>query len=206
LVVVLGLTGYAVGQATTAKPTTLCAKKSSGALRLPKNGKCARAETKFQVNQVVPGKPGTPGTNGSPGANGAPGRDATPADFAGEPTTLVAAAPAAGGQCAAVARFCTGGNGWLWRNLAGRQAVGFWKDRGGVVHLEGVAELFGGVGGGQPVAFILPVGYRPSALRTFPTVTTTDLLRHVDVNPDGSVNPALGGAGPAPLDGISFRP
>jgi hypothetical protein len=208
-VVVLGFAGYAVAQSSSAKPATLCAKKSGGALRLAKNGTCKRTETKLRVNQVVTvrGPAGAPGRPGADGAPGAPGRDATPADFAGEATRLVAAAPAVGGQCAAVAQFCTGGNGWSWHNYSnGYQAVGFWKDRAGVVHLEGVAELTGGAGGSQPAAFVLPDGYRPPADRRFTIATTADVLRHVDVHADGRVEPALGGAGAAPLDGISFRP
>jgi hypothetical protein len=208
-VVVLGFAGYAVAQSSSAKPATLCAKKAGGAVRLARDGKCRRSETKLRVNQVVTvrgpaGAAGRPGTDGAPGA---PGRDATPVDFAGEASRVVAGAPSAGGQCAAVAQFCTGGNGWSWRNFGnGYQPVGFWKDRSGVVRLEGVAELTGGVGGAQPAAFVLPDGYRPAADRRFTIVTTADAPRHVDVHADGRVEPALGGGGTAPLDGISFRP
>jgi len=100
-----------------------------------------------------------------------------------------------------------GTNGWFWRNYGnGFAPVGSWKDRGGVVHLEGVAELTSGTGGGQRAAFVLPPAYRPATIRRFAITTTSDFVRHVDVNPDGSVNPALGGAGTAPLDSISFRP
>ncbi|MEA2131127.1 MAG: hypothetical protein QOJ85_4018 [Solirubrobacteraceae bacterium] len=205
-VVVLGFAGYAVAQSSSAKPATLCAKKTGGVLRLARDGKCKRSETKLRVNQVVTVR-GPAGAPGRPGADGAAGRDATPADFAGEPAKLVAGAPGVGGQCAAVAQFCTGGNGWLWRNYGnGYDAVGFWKDRGGVVHLQGVAELTGGAGGGQSAAFILPDGYRPPAARRFTIVSTADTPRHVDVHADGRVEPVLGGAGTAPLDGISFRP
>ena len=205
-VVVLGFAGYAVAQSSSAKPATLCAKKTGGVLRLARDGKCKRSETKLRVNQVVTVR-GPAGAPGRPGADGAAGRDATPADFAGEPAKLVAGAPGVGGQCAAVAQFCTGGNGWLWRNYGnGYDAVGFWKDRSGVVHLQGVAELTGGAGGGQSAAFILPDGYRPPAARRFTIVSTADTPRHVDVHADGRVEPVLGGAGTAPLDGINFRP
>lgn len=150
---------------------------------------------------------GDQGVAGAVGAPGAPGKDATPADFAGEPTNVVADAALSGGQCAAVSQFCTGANGWRWRNYGnGYQSVGFWKDRGGVVHLEGVAELTGGAGGGQPAVFVLPAAYRPSATRQFAIRSTADTLRYADVRPDGLVIVALGGAGTAPLDGITFRP
>jgi hypothetical protein len=208
-VVVLGFAGYAVAQSSSAKPATLCAKKTGGVLRLARDGKCKRSETKLRVNQVVTvrGPAGAPGRPGADGVPGAAGRDATPADFAGEPARLVAGAPGVGGQCAAVAQFCTGSNGWSWRNYGnGYDAAGFWKDRGGVVHLQGVAELTGGAGGGQSAAFILPDGYRPPAARRFTIVGTADTPGHVDVHADGRVEPVLGGAGTAPLDGISFRP
>ncbi len=157
--------------------------------------------------QERPGLAGVPGPPGPPGPPGVAGKDATPADFAGEPTSSVAAAPAGGGQCAAVAQFCTGSNNWRWRNYGnGYQLVGYWKDRGGVVHLEGVAELFGGAAGGQPAAFILPEGYRPTSIRQFPIRAGADTLRYVEVRPDGQVDPQIGGAGLAPLDGINFRP
>jgi hypothetical protein len=126
----------------------------------------------------------------------------------------VADAPGDPNVCSTVARFCTGSNGWRWRNYGnGFQPVGFWKDAAGVVHLEGVAELFGGSAGGQPPAFILPVGYRPANTRLFPVRSAVDtnpfstaVLRQVVVQPDGTVNPQLGGGGIAPLDGINFRP
>jgi hypothetical protein len=151
------------------------------------------------------------GEKGDTGPPGPPGQDATPADFAGEPTQLVAPA---GTGCTAIAQFCTGANGWSWRNFGnGYQPVGFWKDRGGVVHLEGMAELFGGSGGGQPAAFLLPPGYRPTALRRFtigagvtPGPNDAQVLKHVVIRPTGEVEPELGGGGFAPLDGIAFRP
>ena len=51
--VVLGFAGYAVAQSSSAKPTTLCAKKTGGVLRLARDGKCKRSETKLRVNEVV---------------------------------------------------------------------------------------------------------------------------------------------------------
>ena len=171
-------------------------------------------ELRLAAISALKGDKGDPGAPGAPGAPGPPGADATPADFAGEPGIAVAPAPAGANQCAAVTQFCTGSNNWSWRNFGnGYQTVQFWKDRGGIVHLEGVAELFGGAAGGQPAAFILPAGYRPAAIRRFAIDATADanpntaqVLRVVEVHPDGRVEPELGGAGVAPLDGISFRP
>ncbi|MGN6871249.1 MAG: hypothetical protein ACTHMY_22875 [Solirubrobacteraceae bacterium] len=211
-VATFAFTGVAIAQSGSDPPATLCAKKADGTLRLTRNGKCKRTETRLRVNQVVTvrgpaGSPGPPGPAGTPGATGAPGRDANPADYADEPTTPVAVAPAQANQCSLPAQFCTGGNNWHWRNYGnGYQSVGFWKDRSGVVHLEGVAELFGGSAGSQPAAFILPPAYRPAATRQFPIRAAADTLRYVDVYPDGRVTPQLGGAGIAPLDGIAFRP
>src|SRR6266540_1285157 len=94
-VAVLALAGFAIGQTASDKPATLCAKKLGGSLRLARSGKCKRTETRLRVNRVVT----VTGPTGPPGVDGTPGKDATPADFAGEPTTLVAAAPGTGSQC-----------------------------------------------------------------------------------------------------------
>jgi hypothetical protein len=211
-VAVLAFAGIAVASSASDPAATLCAKKADGALRLARNGRCKPTETRLRVNQVLTvrgpaGPTGPPGRQGSAGSSGTPGKDAAPIDFDGEPTIPVLAAPPEPGQCSVVGQFCTGGNAWRWRNYGdGYQPVGFWKDRGGVVHLEGVAELFGGSGGAQPAAFILPVAYRPVGTRQFPIRADADTLRYVEVRPDGQVRPELGGAGVAPLDGISFRP
>lgn len=177
-----------------------------------------KGDTGARGPQGPPGSRGAPGASGSqgpagaPGPAGPPGKDATPADFAGEPTIAVADAPPESGQCQVPAQFCTGSDGWAWRNYGnGYQPVGFWKDRGAVVHLEGVAELYGGTGGGQPPAFILPAGYRPTAIREFPIRAASppaaaSVLGYVDISPNGEVTPQLGGGGIAPLDGVSFRP
>ena len=181
--------GVAIAQSGSDRPATLCANKIDGTARVSPIGKCKRAENRMRVNQVVTvrgpaGPTVSTGPPGNPGATGAPGKDATPADFAGEPTSPVRATPVQANQCGNTPQFCTGGNNWRWRNYGnGYQPVGFWKDRGGVVRLEGVAELFGGSGGSQPRAFILPAAYRPAATRQFP-IRAADTLRYVDVHPD----------------------
>ena len=183
-----------------------------------KNRSLGLTELQRRAVSALQGEKGDPGATGPPGP---PGRDATPADFAGEATRAIAAAPTADNQCTAIAQFCTGTNDpgglptpWTWRNLgAGWQPGGFWKDRAGVVHLEGLVELFGSSGGGQPPAFILPEGYRPAATRRFTVSgavgtlpTDAQVLRFVDVRPNGQVDPELGGGGFVSLNGISFRP
>ena len=218
LIASLAITGFAVAQSRSDKPVTLCARKSDGTLRLAQNGKCRKSETRLRVNQVGPaGAPGAAGTAGAqgrdgvPGRDGAAGRDATPADFAGEPTIAVAAAPAAQGQCAVVGQFCSGGAGWVWRNFGnGVQPVGFWKDRGGVVHLQGTAEqTSAGPGPRAAAIFVLPDGYRPAARRSFTVrgfVGPSGVLMNIDIDAEGRVRAVPGDGGAVPLDGISFRP
>jgi hypothetical protein len=178
----------------------------------PRGKTGAKGETGPAGSPGAAGPTGPTGPQGAQGAQGPPGKDATPADFAGEATLLAAAAPGAANQCSTPGQFCTGSNGWFWRSYGnGYQPVGYWKDKSGIVHLEGLAELTGGGGGGQPGVFVLPSGYRPSAIREFSirasdTPGGADLIRRVDVRPDGVVMAVLGGGGVAPLEGIAFRP
>ena len=218
LIASLAITGFAVAQSRSDKPATLCARKSDGTLRLAQNGKCRKSETRLRVNQVGPaGAPGAAGTAGAhgrdgvPGRDGAAGRDATPADFAGEPTIAVAAAPAAQGQCAVAGQFCSGGVGWVWRNFGnGLQPVGYWKDRGGVVHCRAPPSRHRrGRAPRAEAIFVLPEGYRPAARRSFTVrgfVGASGVLMNIDIDADGRVRSVPGDGGAVPLDGISFRP
>ena len=215
LVALLAIAGFAVAQPSGDKPVTMCARKSDGTLRLAQNGKCRKREARLRVNQVgsvgTPGAAGAPGTQGVPGRDGLPGRDAAPADLAGEPTIAVAAAPAALSQCAVAGQFCSGGVGWVWRSFGnGLQPVGFWKDRGGVVHLQGTAEqTSSGPGRRAEAIFVLPEGYRPAARRSFTVrgfAGATGVLMNIDIDADGRVRAVPGDGGAVPLDGISFRP
>jgi hypothetical protein len=93
------------------------------------------------------------------------------------------------------------------------QAVRFWKDRGGVVHLEGTAEqTFSGPGMRARAIFLLPAGYRPAARLRFavrgfdPTNADRGALTNVDIDAEGRVAARPGDGGVVPLDGISFRP
>jgi hypothetical protein len=220
LFVALGGTGYAassallpansVGTQQVIDHSLLKADFKAG--QLPAGPRGPRGHAGAKGNPGPKGDTGAAGAQGAAGPTGPAGKDATPADFTGEATVLVAAAPGAADQCSTPGQFCTGGNGWFWRNYGnGYQAVGYWKDKAGVVHLEGLAQLTGGVGGSQPGVFVLPVGYRPTAIREFSirvsdTPTGPDLVKRVDVRPDGVVMPVMGGGGVAPLEGISFRP
>ena len=108
-------------------------------------------------------------------------------------------------------QFCSGGVGWVWRSFGnGLQPVGFWKDRGGVVHLQGTAEqTSSGPGNRAAAIFVLPEGYRPAARRSFTVrgfVGPNGVLMNIDVDADGRVRSVPGDGGAVPLDGISFRP
>jgi hypothetical protein len=101
--------------------------------------------------------------------------------------------------------------------------VAFYKDRGGVVHLKGVAS--GGVA--ATVIFFLPPGYRPASGKTldFPAVcgcSTTDTPAGdtvklptgvveivgpgVNTGTDGEVELLTGGSSYVSIEGITFRP
>ena len=72
-VAVLAFAGFAFAGSGSDPAATLCAKKADGALRLARDGKCKRTETRLRVNQVVtvggPAGPiGPAGPKGSPGA------------------------------------------------------------------------------------------------------------------------------------------
>ena len=96
-------------------------------------------------------------------------------------------------------RFCP-----VWANYGnGFAAVGFRKDSGGFVHLQGVPTVNGA---GIDTIFYLPTGYRPTdAKHQFiaqqcPSGSTT-----VDIGTDGSVTTASG-VTCLSLDGITFHP
>ena len=69
--VLVGVTvggGVGVFAATSTKTVTVCADKKTNVLRYAKNGKCAKTETKVELNQT-----GTAGAKGDTGAAGAAG-------------------------------------------------------------------------------------------------------------------------------------
>jgi hypothetical protein len=83
VLLVCGVSGYAIAQSGSAKPKTIkaCAKKKGGALRMGK--KCRKGERRVTWAIRGPtgltgppgaaGIPGTDGAQGPPGANGANG-------------------------------------------------------------------------------------------------------------------------------------
>ncbi len=155
LFIALGGTGYAattallpensVGTKQVVNHSLLKADFKAGQLtRGPAGPRGAKGSPGAQGPTGDPGATGAMGATGPQGPTGAAGKDATPADLAGEATHPVAAAPGVAGQCSVPGQFCTGGNGWFWRNYGnGYQSVGYWKDKGGVVHLEGCLKQCG---------------------------------------------------------------
>lgn len=97
-----------------------------------------------------------------------------------------------------------------WANFGGNfNAVGYWKDSFGVVHLRGLVKS----GTPESVIFTLPVGYRPPSYEVFATTGSTAMgaqMARVDVQTDGSVvaKGFLSTNGTATflsVDGITFR-
>lgn len=86
-------------------------------------------------------------------------------------------------------------NGWT---PFGSSAVGFAKDPGGSIHLQG--RLSGAPA--SAAAFILPPGYLPSSPPAyFPSVSSG----YITIDATGAVTPSLPGASAQTLDGITFR-
>jgi hypothetical protein len=69
-----------------------------------------------------------------------------------------------------------------WGNIGGLHA-GFYKDREGVVHLEGTVK---GNGSSSRV-FTLPPGYRPATTGVFPAAGSNDTYARVSINESGDV-------------------
>lgn len=75
----------------------------------------------------------------------------------------------------------------------------FYKDKQGIVHLEGVLSY-----GTSNLIFNLPIGYRPSKRCIF-TISTASGIGRVDIFPNGNVELMSGQHLLLSLDGISFR-
>ncbi|MCW2927413.1 MAG: hypothetical protein JWM86_1381 [Thermoleophilia bacterium] len=65
------------------------------------------------------------------------------------------------------------------------QQAGFRKDRFGIVHMRGVA--FRGADGTASYMFTLPVGYRPSKIRSWPVASFGSAIGVLEVESDGRV-------------------
>lgn len=177
------------------KSVVLCAAKKGGDLRLASKGRCAKGERKLTIS-----KQGPRGATGAAGPQGAAGSDAT---VQTEPVRAVA--PVSGNCETSPGTFC-GAGGLDWSNADPfYESVGFWKDPGGVVRLEGTAQGTPGAIGSD--IFILPAGYRPVAQRQFVVPTCFGDFKVLEIEPEGAVHvPSLPGEYCISFDGVNFRP
>ena len=194
---------------------TLCAAKKDGVLSLAANGKCPQATRKIVISkqgQAGPAGPAGPaGTPGQPGASGAPGQTGQPGSDANVVTEALHLVAAATANCAAnPGSFCEeGGGSWVNKSTGGPAPVGFQKDAGGFVHLQGTAVIAGGPGHPEKV-FYLPPGFRPSARRFLPIVAcaTTEgtVPGHIVIESSGSIEYETSKSTCLSLDGVDFHP
>lgn len=157
------------------------------------------------------GLQGVQGATGLTGPEGPAGQDAPPI----EDLQLVSPAPPdPGGQCrtgtSPASQFCgdrvTPGYGF-WENVTGYAPAGYFKDRSGLVHLQGTVHNFGGAPG--PTIFILPGTHRPAATRVYGVFDADGANQNIRIHANGRVvlgNEDVNGSSLLQLDGISFRP
>jgi hypothetical protein len=186
---------------------TLCAGKG-GDLSLGKHGKCAKHEKKITIAKRGP--------QGEQGVQGPPGKDGTPEDLAPEAVHLVSVATGdfQNDDCISTpGSFCgnDSGNCGTWQNVGDpNMPVGYRKDSGGWVHLQGTALLdFQGACGGTPSppgVFNLPAGYRPAGGASFaaPNCYSAGDNGVITISANGLVQSAGGGC--TSLDGVVFHP
>jgi hypothetical protein len=222
---------------------TACYQKKAGEVRVVSAGKkCTKKEKRLTWNKEgVKGEPGVKGDaggQGAPGAQGEPGLSNGPAggDLAGNyPSPTLAASEAVrrvasssrkdncvGPQGGLTGEFCRGdasvGGGSpqekTWKNNGGAyESAGYWKDRAGVVHLQGSVENDGAgtFVNPQPV-FLLPPGYRPDATRRWETQSFSGAnpatVDAIEVRADGAVilDRSQSSVSYLSLDGVDFRP
>ncbi len=93
-----------------------------------------------------------------------------------------------------------------WRNHEdGHAPAGFFKDRAGLVHLEGSVEVTVPPDPADFTIFILPPAFRPSAAHVFPVYDASANGQFVTVRADGQVVSSDRGTTHLSLDGIAFR-
>jgi hypothetical protein len=130
------------------------------------------------------------------------------------PVTEVVPYPLVNNNCglARTGEFC--GNGTnpevesirAWRNNGdGYAPAGFFKDRAGVVHLEGSVEVSAPQQMLEFTIFILPPGFRPTEDHVYPVHDASASGQFVTVGADGQVVSSDRGTTQLSLDGINFR-
>lgn len=179
------------------------------------------------VNETLTGSDvkGRPATSGGPAVDGSltgydikdssiTGKDVNESTLALRPTPIevgyqssptdgcVTATPPVGQFCGSM-----GPGGTAWFNYGnGYQKAAYFRDFSGIVHLQGSV-----AGGGSGTIFVLPPGYRPSAVRLFgvyDSSTQNTNYGYVTVYPSGRVLYKDGATNISTylqLDGISFR-
>jgi hypothetical protein len=91
-----------------------------------------------------------------------------------------------------------------WENYANSyQSASYRKGPDNRVYLSGLIK--GGTTGGTTPAFILPVGYRPTARHIFPTIGNSPTLGRIDVSEHGEIFIYYASTSWVTLDGISFE-
>lgn len=178
---------------------TACYAKSNGALRVvDAKKKCSRREKRLTFNQQ--GRDGRDGTAGAPGQNGTNGTNGTNGSDATIPPVESRHVVGQSGQPSFENN---------WTTSTGFDPPSFWKDRDGVVHLEG--NTFHGPAGANlafQTIFTLPPGYRPTDDLRFTVPTASAGSRTtLRVDPDGKVSPeeANINGGSLTMDGVTFR-
>jgi len=90
-----------------------------------------------------------------------------------------------------------------WVNYGGsRKEAGYWKDKEGMVHLEGVIKS--GTTTSPTILFNLPAGYRTSARERFATIADS-AFASLFIDSDGNVYYESGGNGEFSISNISFK-
>jgi hypothetical protein len=201
IVAVIALVAATGGWALAAIPArdgtvTACYAKSGGALRVvDAKKKCTKTEKRLTFNQK--GQDGRDGVNGQNGTNGKDGVNGTDATIPPVEGRHVVGQPGQPGFQS------------TWTTSIGFPAPSFWKDRDGVVHLEG--DTFYGPPGTNPAfstIYTLPAGYRPSGELRFMVPTATEgTLTTLRVSPSGAVRPEQANinGGSLTMDGVTFR-